>query len=205
MHTEHNRTRRLLLDAQELGDGWLMATDYQDMKGSLRALFWSDSFDDLMAARIPMFLGQKMTGQDGKRMTTDEAEDAGLLLSEGDAVPPIRRLRGIRLDVLKELAEWCRATDLIRMIEGDFIDHAVETSPLPAPVPKDPRKKVSDDEIRMAWDTTGGVIAKIAQRVGIERSAVRKRLAKLDLIEANPAPKAKESKSLESCWRTALS
>ena len=119
MHTtENNRARRLLLDAQELGDGWLMAMDHQDMTGQLRALFFGDSFDDLMAARIPMFLGQKLTGQDGKRMTVDQAEDAGLLLSDGDAVPPIRRLRGIRLDALRGLAQWCRADDLVRMIDG---------------------------------------------------------------------------------------
>lgn len=132
MHTtENNRARRLLLDAQELGDGWLMAMDHQDMTDQLRALFFGDSFDDLMAARIPMFLGQKLNGQDGKRMTTDEAEEAGLLLSDGDAVPPIRRLRGIRLDVLKALALWCKADDLVRMIDGD--EPPAQTSPQPAP------------------------------------------------------------------------
>ncbi len=130
MQTENNRARRLLLDARELGDGWLMAMDHQDMTDQLRALFFGDSFDDLMAARIPMFLGQKLTGQDGKRITTDEAEDAGLLLSDGDSVPPIRRLRGIRLDALKELAQWCSADDLVRMIDGEPV---AQTSPQPAP------------------------------------------------------------------------
>ena len=132
MHTtENNRARRLLLDAQELGDGWLMAMDNQGMTDQLRALFFGDSFDDLMAARIPMFLGQKLTGQDGKRMTVDQAEDAGLLLADGDAVPPIRRLRGIRLDALRGLAQWCNADDIVRMIDG-VIPEQASLQPAPA-------------------------------------------------------------------------
>ena len=198
MHTtENNRARRLLLDAQELGDGWLMAMDHQDMTDQLRALFFGDSFDDLMAARIPMFLGQKLTGQDGKRMTTDEAEDAGLLLSDGDAVPPIRRLRGIRLDVLKALALWCKADDLVRMIDGE---PAAQTSPQPAPSTTDSRKKASDADIRTAWAKTRGNIKQTATLVGIERSALRKRLDNLGLKEADSSSRAKAPKAVASFW-----
>ncbi len=192
MHTtENNRARRLLLDARELGDGWLMAMDHQDMTDQLRALFFGDSFDDLMAARIPMFLGQKLTGQDGKRITVDQAEDAGLLLFEGDAVPPIRRLRGIRLDVLKALAQWCSADDLVRMIDGE---PPAQTSPQPAPATTDSRKKASDYDIRTAWAKTGGNILQTANLVGIARSALKKRLEKLGLKEDAPESKAKPSK-----------
>ena len=192
MHTtENNRARRLLLDARELGDGWLMAMDHQDMTDQLRALFFGDSFDDLMAARIPMFLGQKLTGHDGKRITVDQAEDAGLLLFEGDAVPPIRRLRGIRLDVLKALAQWCSADDLVRMIDGE---PPAQTSPQPAPATTDSRKKASDDDIRTAWAKTGGNILQTANLVGIARSALKKRLEKLGLKEDAPESKAKPSK-----------
>lgn len=114
------RAKRLILDAAELGDGWLMADGRDDMTEQLRALFWNDSFTDLMAARIPVFLNRVLTGQDGKRMSVDAAEAAGLLLTDGAAVPPLRRLRGVRLDVLKALALDCRNDDLVQLIDGDF-------------------------------------------------------------------------------------
>lgn len=123
------QAKRLIRKAADSGDGWLMASDYNDMTEKLRALFWNDSSADLMAEDIPMFLSRKLTGPDGKRMGVDDAEAAGLLLTEGAAVPPVRRLRGVRLDVLSALALECSADNLVRLIAGitlarDGIRHA---------------------------------------------------------------------------------
>lgn len=154
---DQKRAKRLVLDAGELGDGWLMADGCDDMTEQLRALFWNDSFTDLMAARIPMFLNRVLTGPDGKRMSVDDAEAAGLLLTDGAAVPPLRRLRGVRLDVLKELAVYCNADDLVRLIDRNC-----------QPGPIDAALEVQDDEGQpieehagLPWLKKGAVVAEL--------------------------------------------
>lgn len=195
MRIEHNRTKRLLRDIQELADGWLMGGDHQEMTDKLRLLFWQDSFDELLDARIPVFLNKKLTGHDGKRVNTDEAEALGLLIADGDSIPPMRRLRGVRLDVLKELAQWCIADDLVRMIDGDFSDGAEQAGLLPTQSLTDTRKKAADADIKAAWASTCGNILQTAKLVGIERSALKKRLAALGLREGDSPPKVMAAKT----------
>jgi hypothetical protein len=132
--------RRLIRKAADHCDGWIMATDYNDMTEKLRALFWNDSCADLMAEDIPMFLSRKLTGLDGKRMGVDDAEAAGLLLTDGDAVPLLRRLRGVHLDVLRALALACRNDDLVQLIDGGTV--TVGGIWPPAPAEQDERNEV---------------------------------------------------------------
>lgn len=126
---QNKHAKRLLLDAKELGDGWLQAPDHHDMRVQLQALFREDSFDGLMAARLPLFLGQKLEGLDRQAGDefVDEAYERGLMLSDGAAVPLLHRLRGLRLDVLRELAVYCECPKLTTMI--DDLEPEPKTAP----------------------------------------------------------------------------
>lgn len=192
---QQGRAKRLLLDAAELEDGWLMASDREDMHGQLAALFAGEAFDDLLAARIPIFLCKVLTGPDRQRMDVEQAEQAGLLLTDGDAVPPIRRLRGIRLDVLRELALWCDAPGLVKMIDGDFQSLPTDAATTAQVITVDPRKKVSDDRVREAHANHGDNLTKLAKVLGIDRKAVGKRLVSLGLREPKKPDRKVESQS----------
>lgn len=196
---DQKRAKRLVLDAGELGDGWLMADGCDDMTEQLRALFWNDSFTDLMAARIPMFLNRVLTGPDGKRMSVDDAEAAGLLLTDGAAVPPLRRLRGVRLDVLKALALDCRNDDLVQLIDGDCLPKPTDGA-LPVQDDEDQRKKVSDANVRTAWSTSGGNKTKAASLLGIQRSALTKRLRKIGLDLPMACTQTKPETAKQQTW-----
>jgi hypothetical protein len=112
--------KRLLMTAQNTGEGWLKAPDNKNMRDQLLALFSEDSFDDQVAAEYTVFLGQKLEGLDrhANDEFVDEAYKRGLDLKDGDGVPPLRRLIGLRLDVLREWAVYRGADDLVPMIDG---------------------------------------------------------------------------------------
>ncbi|PUE15501.1 helix-turn-helix domain-containing protein [Limnohabitans sp. WS1] len=194
------RAKRLIRKAADHGDGWLMASDYNDMTEKLRALFCNDSSADLMAEDIPMFLSRKLTGLDGKRMGVDDAEAAGLLLTDGDAVPLLRRLRGVHLDVLRALALDCRNDDLVQLIDRDCLLKLTDGA-LPVQDDEDQRKKVSDANVRTAWAASGGNKAKAARLLGINRFALTKRLRKigLDLPVASTQTKPEIAKKQSWC------
>lgn len=195
------RAKRLILDAKDHGDDWLMADSCDEMTEKLRALFWNDSFADLVAARIPMFLNRVLTGPDGKRLCVDDAEAVGLLLTDGYAVPTLRRLRGVRLDVLRALAMDCRNDDLVQLIDGDCLSKPTHAATPVQDVTIDQRKKVSDADVRSAWAASGGNKTKAAGLLGIHRSALTKRLQKigLDLPEASTQTKPEIAKQQSWC------
>lgn len=126
---QNKHAKRLLMAARKLGDGWLQAPDHQDMRVQLQALFSEDYLDALMAAEFPLFLGQKLEGLDRQAGDefVDEAYERGLMLSDGAAEPLLRRLRGIRLDVLRELAIYCDCPKLAKMI--DDLEPEPQTAP----------------------------------------------------------------------------
>ncbi len=194
MQTEHASAKLLLQEAHLLGCGWLMAPDAEEMSQKLGLLF-GDQYSGFSNLLIPHFLNERIRPNGVLLQHTDDdgdpLEEAGFLLSDGDGVPLLKRLRGIRLDVLKALAQWCSADDLVRMIDGE---PPAQTSPQPAPATTDSRKKASDYDIRTAWAKTGGNILQTANLVGIARSALKKRLEKLGLKEDAPESKAKPSK-----------
>ena len=99
-----------------------MAPDAEEMSQKLGLLF-GDQYSGFSNLLIPHFLNERIRPNGVLLQHTDDdgdpLEEAGFLLSDDDGVPLLKRLRGIRLDVLKALAQWCSADDLVRMIDGE--------------------------------------------------------------------------------------
>lgn len=133
MKTEHASAKLLLQETHLPGGGWLMAPDAEEMSQKLGLLF-GDQYSGFSNLLIPHFLNERIRPNGVLLQHTDDdgdpLEEAGFLLSDDDGVPLLKRLRGIRLDVLKALAQWCSADDLVRMIDGEPPE---QISPQPAP------------------------------------------------------------------------
>lgn len=148
MQTEYARAKLLLQRAKKDG-GWLTSTDNANMLNQLRTLFLGDRTDDqnLLEFEVPRFLNERIRPNAVMLQHTDDdgdpLEEAGFLLSDGDAIPLLKRLRGIRLDVLRELAHWCSADDLVRMIDGE---HPAQISPQPASAPQEAPEPVQANQ-----------------------------------------------------------
>lgn len=186
MQTEHDRAKLLLQRAKKDG-GWLTSTDNANMLNQLQTLFLGDRADDqnLLEFEVPRFLNERIRPNGVLLQHTDDdgdpLEEAGFLLSDGDGVPLLKRLRGIRLDVLKALAQWCSADDLVRMIDGE---PPAQTSPQPAPAPQeDPEQVQANQSDKQTIDgdclppvTTGELAAAFAGLKGWDEDTWNDRL-----------------------------
>lgn len=166
-----------------------MAPDAEEMSQKLGLLF-GDQYSGFSNLLMPHFLNERIRPNGVLLQHTDDdsdpLEEAGFLLSDGDGVPLLKRLRGIRLDVLKALALWCKADDLVRMIDGEPPEQ-ISPQPAPATATKQPKEQRQaerwqmciDDGLDMPTDTFAQYprgIGKVAKKLGIKTQSLRQDL-----------------------------